>query len=543
MLGDVDHATHAFGLATPVGIISTTGVGLLLGGGVGHLTRKYGLAIDNIVVRGRRARRRQLRARERERERGPALGDPRRRRQLRRRHRRSRSKLHPVVDGRRRPDHLAARPGRRGARVVPRVPAGAARRAERILRVPHRSAGTAVPGGAAHAEGVRRRLVHRRRRGGRRRRCSRRRARSARRRSTASWSCRCRRGTAPSTRSIPPGDQWYWRGDYVAEIPDAAIETHVEFGKKLPTWKSTMHLYPSDGAAARVAADATPWAYRDAKWTGVFAGVDPDPANADAIRAWTVDYFEALHPYSMGGSYVNFMMEEGQERVQATYGPNYARLAVDQGEVRPGERLPREPEHQACVASLQRRGALERPAAQRSSSQVIPCTPSQYRSSPRTSTSSTPSQPRQRITRPGASMKARASPSARDVAAARRSARARPSPRARRPRATCPRRRFRPVPPRSPPRRPEALGLDALGRMAELDELRRDGLDERRRAADEDARLLLGREARLAEQVRVDATRAKAVALLARQREDDVVAERLELVGGRSRRRAFARSR
>ena len=113
------------------------------------------------------------------------------------------------------------------------------------------------------------------------------------------------------------------------EIPDAAIEAHVEFGKTLPTWKSTMHLYPSDGAAARVAADATPWAYRDAKWTAVFAGVDPDPANADAIRdRGRSTYYDALHPYSMGGSYVNFMMEEGQERVQATYGSNYARLAA-----------------------------------------------------------------------------------------------------------------------------------------------------------------------------------------------------------------------
>jgi Berberine and berberine like. len=75
-------------------------------------------------------------------------------------------------------------------------------------------------------------------------------------------------------------------------------------------------------------ADATPWAYRDAKWTAVFGGVDPDPANADAIRSWTIEYHEALHPYSMGGGYVNFIgTEEGQDRVQATYGPNYARLA------------------------------------------------------------------------------------------------------------------------------------------------------------------------------------------------------------------------
>jgi FAD/FMN-containing dehydrogenase len=97
-----------------------------------------------------------------------------------------------------------------------------------------------------------------------------------------------------------------------------------------------MHLYPSDGAAARVAPDASPWAYRDAKWTGVFAGVDPDPANAELIKAWTIDYWEALHPHSMGGSYVNFMMDEGQERVQATYGDNYARLARVKAQYDPG---------------------------------------------------------------------------------------------------------------------------------------------------------------------------------------------------------------
>jgi len=125
----------------------------------------------------------------------------------------------------------------------------------------------------------------------------------------------------------PPGDQWYWRGDFFSEIPDGAIEAHKEYGAALPTWKSTMHLYPVDGAASRVPQDATPWAYRDAKWAAVYGGVDPDPANADAIKSWTIDYYEAVHPYSMGGGYVNFMMDEGQERVQATYKGNYERLA------------------------------------------------------------------------------------------------------------------------------------------------------------------------------------------------------------------------
>jgi FAD/FMN-containing dehydrogenase len=87
-----------------------------------------------------------------------------------------------------------------------------------------------------------------------------------------------------------------------------------------------MHLYPITGAAARVSGDATPWAYRDARYAGVIVGVDPDPANAEKITAWCKDYWNALHPYSMGGAYSNFMMEEGQDRVRASYKQNYDRL-------------------------------------------------------------------------------------------------------------------------------------------------------------------------------------------------------------------------
>jgi hypothetical protein len=123
------------------------------------------------------------------------------------------------------------------------------------------------------------------------------------------------------------GDQWYWRADFVNEIPDEAVAIHAQFGASMPTIKSTMHLYPIDGAVQDVAEDATAWAYRDATWGSVFAGVDPDPANVPAIRTWSVDYFEALHPYSAGGAYVNMMMDEGQERVRASYRGNYDRLA------------------------------------------------------------------------------------------------------------------------------------------------------------------------------------------------------------------------
>jgi FAD/FMN-containing dehydrogenase len=125
----------------------------------------------------------------------------------------------------------------------------------------------------------------------------------------------------------PPGDQWYWRADFVNELSDEAITLHIQHGSALPTQQSTMHLYPINGAASRPAKDATPWSYRDAGWAEVIVGVDPDPANAERIKDWTIAYWEALHPYSAGGAYVNFMMDEGQERVQATYRDNYERLA------------------------------------------------------------------------------------------------------------------------------------------------------------------------------------------------------------------------
>jgi hypothetical protein len=126
----------------------------------------------------------------------------------------------------------------------------------------------------------------------------------------------------------PKGEQWYWRADFVNEIPDEAVAIHQRFGEAMPTLKSTMHLYPIDGAAGRVAPDATPWGYRDAKWAQVIVGVDPDPANAGLIRDWTVAYWDATHPFSSGGAYVNFMMDEGHARVRATYRDNYDRLAA-----------------------------------------------------------------------------------------------------------------------------------------------------------------------------------------------------------------------
>jgi hypothetical protein len=134
----------------------------------------------------------------------------------------------------------------------------------------------------------------------------------------------------------PPGLQWYWRADFVNELSDEAIAENVRFGNALPSMHSLMHLYPIDGAAARVGKNETAWNYRGAKWAQVMCGVDPDPANNEKIISWTKDYYDALHPYSAGGAYVNFMMDEGQERVKATYGDNYERLVAIKNKHDPG---------------------------------------------------------------------------------------------------------------------------------------------------------------------------------------------------------------
>jgi len=126
----------------------------------------------------------------------------------------------------------------------------------------------------------------------------------------------------------PSGLQWYWKADFVNALPDEAIALHVKHGSLLPTMLSTMHIYPIGGAAHKPKNGDTPWSYRDAGFSEVIVGVDPDPANRGPITDWARAYFDALHPFGAGGAYINFMMDgEGEDRIRATYRDNYDRLA------------------------------------------------------------------------------------------------------------------------------------------------------------------------------------------------------------------------
>jgi FAD/FMN-containing dehydrogenase len=135
---------------------------------------------------------------------------------------------------------------------------------------------------------------------------------------------------------VPPGLQHYWKANFNTELTDEAIEAHLVHGPRLPAVNSTVHIYPINGACHRVAADATAFAYRDATFATVIAGMWPDPAQNETSIGWVRDYYEATAPHSEEGGYVNFMADDDQERIRANYKGNYERLAAIKAEYDPG---------------------------------------------------------------------------------------------------------------------------------------------------------------------------------------------------------------
>lgn len=323
----VDHATHAFGLAVPSGIVSSTGVaGLTLGGGMGHLSRKFGLTIDNLLSVD------------------VVLADG----------------SFVIANTEENADLFWAVRGGGGnfgivtaflfdAHPVSMVCGGPMLwnmedaadvmkwYREFITQAPEDMSGffafLAVPPGPPFPAELHLKKM-----------CA------------IVW---CYLGTMEQANSIldpirqyrppafeffepmpfptlqgmfdgvyPSGLHWYWKADFFRELCDRAIELHIEHGTALPTPLSSMHLYPVNGKVNRVGPSETPFAHRDAVWSQVIVGVDPDPANCGALTEWARRYYDALHPFGSGGAYLNFMMEEGDDRIRATYLDNYARLAA-----------------------------------------------------------------------------------------------------------------------------------------------------------------------------------------------------------------------
>jgi FAD/FMN-containing dehydrogenase len=125
---------------------------------------------------------------------------------------------------------------------------------------------------------------------------------------------------------VPPGLQHYWKANFANELSDAAIDAHLEHGSKVPVVNSTVHIYPIDGACQRIASDATAFAYRDANFATVIAGMWPDPSQNEANTRWVRDYYDATAPLSEEGGYINFMAGDDQDRIKANYRVNYDRL-------------------------------------------------------------------------------------------------------------------------------------------------------------------------------------------------------------------------
>jgi FAD/FMN-containing dehydrogenase len=334
--GDVDHATHVYGLAVPAGIVSTTGIaGLTLGGGTGYLTRKYGLTIDNLleadvvladgsIVTASRSENSDLYwglrggggnfgivtsflfqahpagmvyA-------GPIFWDLEDAASVMRAYR----------------DFLPTAPEELGAfvglKTVPPVdPFPAEHRGKHACAIISCYNGSAETGEVVMGALLGKLPAP-----------------------LFNWMSAM---PLPALQSMfdpffPKGLQWYWRGDFVKELTDEAIEVHIAQARKLPSALSLMHLYPIDGAVQRVGRNDTAWNTRNATWSMVIAGIDANPQKAGEITRWTKGYWEAIHPYSDRGGYVNFMMDdEDDSRLRATYGDNYDRLVSLKGKYDP----------------------------------------------------------------------------------------------------------------------------------------------------------------------------------------------------------------
>ncbi|MBV9324429.1 MAG: FAD-binding oxidoreductase [Chloroflexi bacterium] len=127
--------------------------------------------------------------------------------------------------------------------------------------------------------------------------------------------------------SAPAGMQNYWKSTFVDSLSDAAIDVLVEQAAGMRSPLAALHLHHMQGAVSRIPPGATAFSNRDAQFVLNIVGTWPDPANTDANIAWVRATYDAVAPHAASLPYVNFMAEEGHDRVRAAYNPEtYARL-------------------------------------------------------------------------------------------------------------------------------------------------------------------------------------------------------------------------
>jgi FAD/FMN-containing dehydrogenase len=125
-----------------------------------------------------------------------------------------------------------------------------------------------------------------------------------------------------------PGRRYYWKSHFLRELGDAAIAAMLDSFAATASPMSIAVLQQLGGAIARRPADATAYGHRDAAWDCFPIAIWEDPARDAANIAWARGFWEAMRPFATGGVYVNNLGEEGELRIRAAYGANYARLAA-----------------------------------------------------------------------------------------------------------------------------------------------------------------------------------------------------------------------
>jgi FAD/FMN-containing dehydrogenase len=325
-LADFDHEAQAFGLATPLGINSTTGVaGLTLGGGFGWLSRMYGLSVDNLlsaeIVTADGQRHHVSADREPDlfwalRGGGGNFGVVTR----------FEFALHPVgpevtaglivfpfaqarevlrqyrdfVDTM--PDELSVWAVLRKAPPLPFLPADVHGKEIVALAVFSPLApGQALPGfaplrgfGQVLGEHV---------------------------------------GAMPYAAwqqifdpLLAPGARNYWKSHNFRTLSDAAVDTVVSYAGKLPSPQCEIFLGLIGGKANAPGPTATAYPHRDVLYAMNVHGRWDDPADDARCIGWSREFFAAAAPYAAGSVYINFMTQEEGARIREAYGPNYERL-------------------------------------------------------------------------------------------------------------------------------------------------------------------------------------------------------------------------